>query len=189
MKIELNQKDYSPKEWSQIMSLVGLNYKLSLSGKERSEITESRLRSVINEKKPNTTEHDFKIGPLAFFSNERVELKQFTVSGKSPKLQQVKPHLYEKILVAAEFNTKTEWYVLNTSQISKKSGRENKENNKLTLTRQHKGNEREGQISFNSTFKKFATLITTTKPINYTQEDLGLDNEILFQILNQVKNH
>ena len=50
MKIELNQKDYSPKEWSQIMSLVGLNYKLSLSGKERSEITESRLRSVINEK-------------------------------------------------------------------------------------------------------------------------------------------
>ncbi len=189
MKITIDLDTFTPELRERLTSIVGENYHLSLSGKDKSERLESRLRKVISEPRPDTTDYDFCHGVEHYFEKDRVELKQFAVLGKSPKLQQVKPHLYDKILVAAESDDKTDWWILETKYVSPKAGKENKENGKLALARQHKGNEFEGQISYNETFKKYAKFILTTGPVDYKKENLGLEDDILSQILLFVKNH
>lgn len=179
----------SDEKRNKILEILGDDYSLNLSGKDKSEMLEARLRRVINETKPNTTNYDFCYGQNFFFSDCRLELKQFSMFGKSPKLQQVKPELYDKILVCAEYENYAEWWVLRTSLISSKAGKENKETGKLTLTRQHKGNEYEGQIMFNGKFQKVATKICQTGVINYKNNDLGLNDEETLYILNFVKNY
>jgi len=189
MRIVIDTDRLSEEITKQIFTLIGKNFELSLSGKEKSELLEDRLRKTINEKRPKTTDYDFETGQDYFFTDDKVELKQFNALGSSPKLQQVKPHLYDKILVAAEFENKTEWWLLLTKNISSNAGKENKENGKLVLQRQHKGNLLEGQITFTKEFKKQSTLLTTTGPINYKETDLGLNDYELKNILILTKNH
>lgn len=189
MKITVNTEQFTEEQVRQLFTILGENYTMSLSGKEKSELLEARMRFVLGEPRPETTDYDFRTGEDYFFSTDRVELKQFDAMGSSPKLQQVKPALYNKILVAAEFPDFTEWWVINSNKISSVAGKENKEEGKLTLQRQHKGNELEGQITFTSQFKNQATHILNTGPINYTLSNLGLSDEHILEILTFVKNY
>lgn len=189
MKVVIDSENFTKEEFEMIFQIVGQKYALSLSGKERSEMLENRLRSVIGEKKPDTTDYDFCSGEGYFFGNKKVELKQFDALGSSPKLQQVKPSLYDTILVVAEYPSKSEWWVIKSDKISTKSGKENKEEDKLTLQRQHKDSEFEGQVSFKEPFKKSATKIYETSNIDYTQETLNLSDEEILNILTLTKNH
>lgn len=189
IKIILNLSDFSEDVITQIKKLIGDKYTLSLTGKEKSELTEKRMRKVINENRPKNTDYDFNCGEGYFFEKDRVELKQFYVKGSSPKIQQVKPELYDKIIVCAEDDDETTWYLLYTNKISKLAGKKNKEGNKLTLCSQHKGNLKEGQISYNSQFKKESIYITTTKKLDYKKEDLGLSDKTILEILEFTKNH
>jgi hypothetical protein len=93
------------------------------------------------------------------------------------------------VQVAAEFPEKTEWWVITTDKISSVAGKENKELGKLTLQKQHKGNELEGQITFTQQFKKMATQISETGPLNYSKKNLGVSDEEILQILEKVKKH
>jgi len=189
MKIVIDTKNFTDEEVKIINQIIGKKFELSLSGKERSEMLENRLRSVINEKKPDTTDYDFCSGKSYFFGDKKVELKQFDALGSSPKLQQVKPALYDTILVVAEYTSKSEWWVIKSDKISTRSGKENKEENKLTLQRQHKDSEFEGQVSFAEPFKKSATKIYETNNIDYTKETLNLSDKDILNILTLTKNH
>lgn len=188
-KIIIDLSEFSEQKIRQIEALIGEKYTLSLTGKEKSELTEKRMRKVINESRPKSTDYDFNVGSEYFFTKDRVELKQFYIKGTSPKIQQVKPELYDKIIVCAEDDDETIWYLLHTNKISKVAGKKNKESNKLTLCTQHKGNLKEGQISYNSQFKKEATYITTTKKLDYKKVDLGIADETILEILEFTKNH
>lgn len=188
-KITINLENFTEEKRNQILALLGDNYALSLTGKEKSEKTEARMRAVIGETRPGTTDYDFQFGEGYFFTNDKVELKQFDALGTQPKLQQVKPDLYDKIIVLAEFQDKALWYLLHTSKISKLAGKENKEPGKLALNSQHKGNLAEGQISYNKTFLKTATYITESPKLDYRREDLGLTDEKIMEILEFTKNH
>lgn len=189
MKITINTEQFSEEQLNQLFRLLGPNYAPSLSGKEKSELLEARMRLCLGEPRPDTTDYDFCNGEGFFFDEDKVELKQFDALGSSPKLQQVKPALYNKILVAAEFPDFTDWWVIKSDKISSVAGKENKEEGKLTLQRQHKGNELEGQITFTEQFKKAATNILSTGPINYNSETLGLSDEHILEILTFVKNY
>jgi hypothetical protein len=189
MKITINTEQFNEEQIRQLFNILGENYSMSLSGKEKSELLEARMRFTLAEPRPETTDYDFRTGEDYFFTTDKVELKQFDALGSSPKLQQVKPALYNKILVAAEFPDFTEWWVIKSDKISQVAGKENKEDGKLTLQRQHKGNELEGQITFTQQFKNSATYILSSGPIDYTQTDLGLTDETILQILTYVKNH
>jgi hypothetical protein len=188
-KITINLENFTDSVRKQILHLIGEDYGISLTGKEKSEKTESRLREVIRESRPSSTDYDFQTGRGYFFDSERVELKQFDATGKQPKIQQVKPELYDKIIVIAEFTDKALWYLLHTNKISKLAGKKNNELNKLALNSQHKGNQKEGQISYNKTFKKNAIFILETPFIDYRKADLGLSDEKLLEILEFTKNH
>ena len=189
MKITIDTEQFTEEQVRQLFNIIGENYNMSLSGKEKSELLEARIRFTLGEPRPETTDYDFRTGEEYFFTTDKVELKQFDALGSSPKLQQVKPALYNKILVAAEFPEFTEWWVIKTDKISQVAGKENKEDGKLTLQRQHKGNELEGQITFTQQFKSMATYLLSTGPIDYTQSNLGLTDEYILEILNHVKNH
>ena len=189
MKIQIDTNTLTEEQKVQLFQLLGNNFKMSLSGKEKSELLEARMRLTLHESRPETTDYDFRSGEGFFFNDDKVELKQFDALGSSPKLQQVKPALYNKILVAAEFPDYTDWWVITCDKISSVAGKENREEGKLTLQRQHKGNELEGQITFTDQFKNAATNILSTGPINYSSEDLGLSDEHIREILNFVKNY
>jgi hypothetical protein len=188
-KIVIDKKNFSKDVWNKLIGLIEDKYVSFQTGKSKSDLLEQRMRSAINESKPETTDYDFPHGEKHFFVNDKVELKQFDTTGSSPKLQQVKPRLYNKILVAAEFPEKTEWWVITTDKISSVAGKENKELGKLTLQKQHKGNELEGQITFTQQFKKMATKISETGPLNYSKKNLGVSDEEILQILEKVKKH
>ena len=189
MKIVIDTENFTKEQSEMLFQIIGKQYALSLSGKERSEMLENRLRSVIGETKPDTTDYDFCSGDDYFFGNLKIELKQFDALGSSPKLQQVKPTLYDNILVVAEYPNKSEWWVIKSDKISSKSGKENKEEDKLTLQRQHKDSEFEGQVSFTGPFKKSATKIYESTPIDYTEETLNLSDQDILTILTLTKNH
>jgi hypothetical protein len=189
MKIEFDTKDLSEHELYSVMSILGKRFKRALSGKEKSELTESRFRQFLKEDRPKTTDYDFCSGEGYFFESCRVELKQFDVLKKSPKLQQVKPYCYDLIIVGAEYKNKTEWWLLETNKISSSAGKEHQELGKLPLNRQHKGNQKEGQISYSDRFKKTAIKVCDTGPINYSENDLGLSDQEISKILHFTKNH
>ena len=187
-KIVLESKNFTEEVWNNIINLIGGEFVSFQTGKSKSEKLEARMRKSINEPRPKTTDYDFCNGEGYFFVEEKVELKQFTSKNGGGSAQQVKPALYDVMIVVAEFTTKAEWWVIKTEKISKFSGKNNKEKNKLTLQKQHKGNLEEGQISFNKEFKKNAKHILTSGPIIYDQENLGLSDETVMEILNAAKN-
>jgi hypothetical protein len=188
-KITIDLEKFTQEKRNQILALLDDDYTLSLTGKEKSEKTEIRMRRVLQESRPDTTDYDFRSGQGYFFANEKVELKQFDAEGKQPKLQQVKPELYDKIIVIAEYQDKALWYLLHTDKISKLAGKNHKEPGKLALNSQHKGNAKEGQISFNKTFLKNAIYITQTSKIDYRKDDLGITDDKILEILEFTKNH
>ena len=59
----------SDEKRNKILEILGDDYSLNLSGKDKSEMLEARLRRVINETKPNTTNYDFWYGQNFFFSD------------------------------------------------------------------------------------------------------------------------
>lgn len=189
MKIIVNLDQQTQEKKNLILNILGDDYTLSLTGKEKSEKTEARMRAVIGEPRPKTTDYDFPYGEGHFFTNDKVELKQFDAHGSQPKIQQVKPKLYDKIIVLAEFQDKALWYLLTTDKISKAAGRKNKEDGKLSLNSQHKGNPNEGQISYNKTFMNTATYITDSPKVDYKRDDLGISDEKIMEILEFTKKH
>ena len=60
---------------------------------------------------------------------------------------------------------------------------------KLGIYKHYKGNEYEGQITFTEQFKKAATQICVTGPVDYTKDDLGLKDKEILEILTYVKNY
>jgi hypothetical protein len=188
-KITINLENFTKNDQTKILQLLSDNYTLSLTGKEKSEKTEKRMRDSINEGRPSTTDYDFQSGSNRFFGQQKIELKQFDGEGKQPKIQQVKPELYDKIIVIAEYSDKALWYLLHTSKISKFAGKGNKEKDKMALNVQHKGNLKEGQISYSKTFKKNAIFITETHNLDYRKNNLGITDEKIIEILEFTKKH
>jgi len=154
---------------------------LNISGKERSELTESRIRNVMQLSKPSSSDHDF------LFQGTKLELKQAEASGKQPKFQQIKPSCYSHIICMLNHRDKSEWYLLETDKISKKSGASNVEVGKLPLNAQHRYNESEGQISPNAAFKKVAKFLGEYEPLLYYKEDLNLPDESIMNIFDKIE--
>ena len=160
---------------------------LNISGKERSELTERRILSILKLEKPKTSEYDF------LYNNLKLELKQAEAYLKQPKFQQIKPNCYPYIICMLNYRDKSEWYLLETSKISKKAGKANVEAGKLPLNAQHRYNVNEGQINPNSAFKKVAIFLGNFEPLLYHKNDLNLSTDsvltIFSNIENIVKNH
>jgi len=180
-------------------------YTRSTAGKVGSVLLENRLREVISEPAPSTPNYDFCYGKGRFFSNCKVELKQ--ASGNTSLFFQVKPALYDKILMVKEEKLASYWFVMKTSDISSKVGRKNKEKGKLLLSKQHEGNPTEGQIGMDIATRKFmsgesdtilkkgkdqfsdiATFIGKFNPILYDKKDLNIEDADLLSILSFVKS-
>jgi hypothetical protein len=200
----------SKKEQEAIIEIVVKNNALKIGGASKAKITEDRFRSVIGESRPSTTNYDFASGEGTFFNTDRVELKQFT-GQNNWKAQQVKPLLYDKVLMCREEKDASFWFVVKTELISSKvSTLQNryKEPGKLRLNGQHKGNLHEGMIGMDKNTKAFikgkclqiipsnkdewsdlVTFIGKFPPLNYSKEDLGLDDSEVLSILTFVKNH
>ena len=123
--------------------------------KEISEKYEQRLRDNNFFNDPKSTEFD----GVDMFDN-RVEFKYCTVK-KGKKWQQVKPRCCDYFLLFDVNGGDVDAYFLYPHQISSKSCKENKEDGKLMLQRQHRGNLHEGQVSKNDEFLKLATHMGT----------------------------
>lgn len=154
-----------------------------LTGKERSEKTEDRIREILGVEKPKTTEYD-----IPYFG-KRFELKQAEAYLKQPKFQQIKPNCYPYIICLLNHKDKSEWFLLKTSDISKKAGRENVEEGKLPLNSQHRYNITEGQIRPNKAFKQKAYDLGTYPPLLYYKKDLNLSSDNLIEIFNKIKKN
>jgi hypothetical protein len=154
---------------------------LNISGKERSELTEKRIRDVLNIEKPKTSEYDF------FYADTIFELKQAEAYLKQPKFQQIKPSCYPYIICLLNHKDKSEWFLLETSKISKKAGKENAEVGKLPLNTQHRYNLTEGQINPNLAFRQYATFLGEFEPIFYYRPDLNLSDKSILDIFNKIK--
>jgi hypothetical protein len=154
---------------------------LNISGKERSELTESRIRSAMQLSKPVSSDHDF------LFCGTKIELKQAEAYMKGPKFQQIKPSCYSHIICMLNYRDKSEWYLLETSKISKKAGASNVESGKLPLNAQHRYNTAEGQISPNKAFKKASHFLGQYRPLLYYREDLNLPDETIVDIFGKIE--
>jgi hypothetical protein len=154
---------------------------LNISGKERSELTESRIRDVMQLARPTSSDHDF------LFSSTKMELKQAEAYMKGPKFQQIKPSCYSHIICMLNHRDKSEWYLLETNKISKRSGASNVEAGKLPLNTQHRYNTAEGQISPGAAFKKMALFLGQYEPLVYYKEDLNLPDESIRDIFNKIE--
>ena len=80
---------------------------------------------------------------------------------KGKKWQQVKPRCCDYFILFDVNGGEVDVYFIYPHQISSKSGKENKEDGKLMLQRQHRGNLHEGQVSKNDEFLKLATHMGT----------------------------
>jgi|LakMenEpi03Aug12_release.lakeMendotaPanAssembly.Ray.scaffolds.fasta_scaffold281105_2 hypothetical protein len=154
---------------------------LNLSGKERSLLTEQRVRNVLGIEKPKTDEYDL------LYLNTRFELKQAEAYLKQPKFQQIHPHCYPYIICMLNHKDKSEWYLLETSKISKKAGKKNVENGKLPLNIQHRGHQTEGQIYPNAAFKEAAIFLGYYEPLFYYKDDLNLSSSSILDIFNKIE--
>jgi hypothetical protein len=156
---------------------------LNISGKERSELTEQRIMHVLGIDKPNTSQYDF------FYLNTMFELKQAEAYLKQPKFQQIKPDCYPYIICMLNHKDKSEWYLLETSKISKKAGKLNAENGKLPLNAQHRYNLTEGQINPNPAFKKAAIFLGDYEPLFYYKDDLNLSSSSILDIFKKIEKN
>jgi hypothetical protein len=206
MKITIDLKTLSSEDKREFFKL---KIPFTLGGAQKAKLTEERLRKTLNEGRPPTTDYDFNSGPGTFFGEQRVELKQLTLS--NDKAQQVKPLLYDKILICLETKESSFWFVVNTSEISPKvSTKDNryKEKGKLRLNGQHKGNLHEGMIQMDKNTKNFilgktnnitpanndewsdlVTFIGKYPPLNYLKDDLGLTDQDILSILVFVRDY
>jgi hypothetical protein len=119
---------------------------------------------------------------------------------------QVKPKEYEYILYNYLHLDHTDWFLIKTKDISSKPGKENKEEGKMPLSRQHRGHETEGQVCLDINTKKFiknktvffkksgkdkfsdfATYVGRTSPIKWDQKDLGQNENDKKQIASYVR--
>jgi hypothetical protein len=82
---------------------------------------------------------------------------------------------------------KSEWYLLETSKISKKAGKKNVENGKLPLNIQHRDHQTEGQISPNAAFKEAAIFLGYYEPLFYYKDDLNLSSSSILDIFNKIE--
>jgi hypothetical protein len=154
---------------------------LNISGKERSELTERRIMNVLGIDKPDTTKYDF------FYLKTKFELKQAEAYLKQPKFQQIKPACYPYMICMLNHKDKSEWYLLETSKISKKAGKKNVEDGKLPLNTQHRGNLLEGQINPNKAFKQVAIFLGNYEPLFYYKTDLNLSDNSILDIFNKIE--
>ena len=164
----------------QIMEMYPQYVELNLSGKERSLLTEQRIRDILGIDNPNTSEYDL------LYLNTRFELKQAEAYLKQPKFQQIHPHCYPYIICMLNHKDRSEWYLLETSKISKKAGKKNVENGKLPLNIQHRGHHTEGQISPNEAFKEAAIFLGDYEPLFYYKDDLNLSSSSILYIFNKI---
>lgn len=207
MNVQFDLNDLSPQQKEVFFNW---NLPIGVGGAQKAKLTEERFRGVLNEGRPPITDYDFNSGEGTFFGKDRVELKQWS-GDNNWKAQQVKPHLYDKILMCREEKEHSFWFVVKTSQISSQvSTLKNRhhEPGKLKLNGQHKGNLNEGMVQMDKNTRNFIKGITDTiipsgkdewsdivtfigkyPPLDYFKPDLGLsDNEIL-SILTFVKNY
>jgi hypothetical protein len=84
------------------------------------------------------------------------------------------------------YDDRSEWYILKTSDISSLAGKENVEAGKLPLNRQHRGNAQEGQISPNRLFYKFAHQLGSYEPLQYNNDDLNLSANSIQDIFSKI---
>lgn len=180
----LSLKTLSDEQRQLLMNIPGIEDVITVpSPKDRSTITEDRIRSVMDMEKPSTTEYDF------LFMDQRFELKQAEVSGTAPKFQQVKPDLYPWMLCMLNDADESRWYLLDTSKISSRSGKKYEETGKLTLQSQHKGNKREGQITPGTAFYNTAYYIGSYSPLKYAKEDLNISDEEIKDVFEKIEKH
>lgn len=180
-------------------------YTRSTAGKVGSVLLENRLRDAISEPSPSTPNYDFCYGKGFFFDKCKVELKQ--ASGNTSLFFQVKPALYDKIIMVKEEKLASFWFVINTSDISSKVGKLNKEKGKILLSKQHEGNLEEGQLGLDVATRNFikgktkeiiksgkdlfsdkATFIGKYNPILYDKKNLNLEDSDIIDILSFVKS-
>jgi hypothetical protein len=154
---------------------------LNISGKERSELTERRIMDVLGINKPNTSQYDF------LYLQTMFELKQAEAYLKQPKFQQIKPDCYPYIICMLNYKDKSEWYLLETSKISKKAGKANVESGKLPLNAQHRYNVTEGQINPNKAFKQVAIFLGDYEPLFYYKTDLNLSANSILDIFKKIE--
>jgi hypothetical protein len=165
----------------EIMEMYPQYVELNLSGKERSLLTEQRVRNVLGIDKPDTTKYDF------FYLKTKFELKQAEAYLKQPKFQQIHPHCYPYMICMLNHKDKSEWYLLETSKISKKAGKKNVENGKLPLNTQHRGHHTEGQISPNAAFKQVSIFLGDYEPLFYYKTDLNLSANSILDIFKKIE--
>jgi hypothetical protein len=177
LNLELLPEDIKNELLKKYPSFVELN----ISGKERSELTERRIMDVLRIDKPNTSQYDF------YYLNTMFELKQAEAYLKQPKFQQIKPDCYPYIICMLNHKDKSEWYLLETSKISKKAGKKNVENGKLPLNAQHRYNLTEGQINPNKAFKNAAIFLGDYEPLFYYKNDLNLSDSSILDIFNKIQ--
>jgi len=180
-KIYLNPNFLPPKIKEELFNLYPESFELNISGKERSLLTEKRIRKVLNIDTPKTTEYDF------FCFNTRLELKQAEAYLENPKFQQVKPASYPYIICMLNHKTKSEWYLLDSSKISKKAGKKNKETGKICLNKQHRSHDIEGQINVNPV-KENGVFLGEYEPLFYYKDDLNLSSSSILEIFNKIEN-
>jgi len=180
MKRVLNLELLSENQIKQLLKTYEFAYDVEMSGKERSELTEKRIRSIMNIERPKTTEYDL------LFKNVRFELKQAEGYMSSPKFQQVKPSFYPYIICLLNYKDKTLWYLLETKNISKKCGSKNAEKGKLPLQKQHAKSTDEGQITLTKRFYHFAIPIGEYEPIIYHKDDLNLSEKSVKSIFRKI---
>ena len=204
--LDTNKLNIPDKElFEQLLARNPDSFTRSTAGKIGSVLLEKRLRLVISEPAPSTPNYDFCSGKGYFFDKTKVELKQ--ASGNTTLFFQVKPSLYDKVLMVKEEKLASYWFIIKTSDISSKVGKENKEEGKILLSKQHEGNMTEGQLGMdintinfikgkNSELKKSGkdrfsdkvTFIGKYNPILYDKSDLNLPDSDVMEILSFVKS-
>ncbi len=153
---EIPKKDLASKTFDQLKNDYPEHVQMYLGPiKEISDRYEQRLRDNNFFAEPKSTEFD----ALDRFDN-RVEFK-YTTGITQKKWQQVKPRCRDYFLFFEIENGKVDTYFLYPSQISSVAGKENKEEGKLMLQRQHRGNIHEGQVSKTGEFLNIATHMGT----------------------------
>jgi len=182
MKRILNLELLSKKQYDDVLKNYQFAYDVEMSGKERSELTEKRIRTIMSIDRPKTTEYDL------FFEQTRFELKQAEGYMSSPKFQQVKPSFYPYIICLLNYKDKSVWYLLETKNISKKSGAANVEKGKLPLQKQHAKSIDEGQITLTKRFYDFAIELGEYEPIIYHKDDLNLSEKSVKKVFKKISS-
>ena len=97
----------------------------------------------------------------------------------SAKFEQVKPYACDWFIFHMVFGDGDMAYAVPSFMISEKSGADNKEENKFLLSTQHRGNEREGQVSITKTFIESKMFMMDGYSFNNKNDNLSKYLEIV----------